>query len=67
MKETSSQVSTSGSPMDTITVQLADVFKHHHYTPGFCSVYQISIPIIEHHAHAHPNNTTTSPFSNTCC
>ena len=29
------KVSTGGSPMDTLTVQLAEPFQDHHYASGF--------------------------------
>ena len=30
-----SGVSTGGSPMDTLTIQLAELFQNHYYNPGF--------------------------------
>ena len=35
------KLDTGGSPMDTITVQLAELFQAHHYTHGF--IYGVAI------------------------
>ena len=52
------KVSTGGGPMDTLTVQLAELFQDHHYASGFvegiavgndCSHQNISFPYSGNH------------------